>query len=318
MKVLVTGGDGYIGRHLSSYLSSFHDVHILDNFSLGLTDYDYFYKDKPITLHECDILEYDKVKEAVTKINPQLAFHLAAIHYIPKCERLPVLAASINIMGTINLLRASKKGARIVFVSSAAVYAPSKIPHSEGISDLGPTDIYGLTKLHAEQYTKYYSRIKGLRTTIVRLFNVIGPGETNPHLLPVIISQLLKGNRKIKLGNLNPKRDYIYIMDVVKGLEAIGAISENKINEAEVLNLGTSQMHSVEEIVNLLSEVIREKIDIEIEQRRVRKTDRPFLCSDNTKLSELTGWKPRYQIRAALKETFVNPDFRFSDFEEII
>jgi len=308
-RILVTGGDGYIGRHLCLSLSLTNDVHILDNFSFGLDGRSH-YQGQRITIHHCDIRESDRVNEVIDSVNPEIVFHLAAIHFIPQCEKTPDVTLATNVIGTINILRAVKDGTRIIFTSSGAVYAPDSNSHFEDTSVLGPTEIYGLAKLHGEHYVEYYTRLKQLKTTIVRLFNVIGPGETNPHILPVIIAQLLKDNRIIRLGNVKPKRDYIYIEDVVEGFVAIGFMGEMAIEHGKVLNLGTSQAYSVEEIVVMLSEIIDENISIKVDPRRVRKIDRPILRADITKITRLTGWSPKYSIQAALEETWKNPEFR--------
>lgn len=163
----------------------------------------------------------------------------------------------------------------------------------------------------------YSGLLKQLKTTIVFLFNVIGPGETNPHLLPVIISRLLKANHTISLGNVKPKGDYIYMADAVEGFAAIGLMDESAVESGKVLNLGTSQMYYVEKIVSILSEIIWVKIIVEIDPSRVRKVDRPVLCADITKTTQLSGCRPRYSIQAALKVTSENPEFRIPGLEEV-
>jgi UDP-glucose 4-epimerase len=315
MKILVTGGDGLVGRPLCRFLSQEHDVHVLDCFIFGFEES--FYNDLGVAVHRCDIREFDRLQEVVSEVNPDLIFHLAALHFIPECENKPDKAIQINTLGTVNLLRAVKRGARVVIASTAAVYAPDTNPHIEDKSKIMPADIYGFSKLHAEHYVQYFKKLKDIKTTLVRLFNVIGPGETNPHVLPVILDQLLKGKRVISLGNVKPKRDYIFVEDVAEGFAAIGLMDGKAAEKADVLNLGTSKAYSVEEMVAMLSEILGEKITIDVDPERVRKTDRPLLLADINKITNLTGWKPRFSIEQALKATWECPDFRITGLGEI-
>lgn len=309
------GGDGYVGRHSCRHLSGSHEVHILDRFLFG-QDRDSYYKDDNVVLHDLDICDFQKVEALLWNVDPEVIFHLAAVHFIPQCEKHPDYAIATNVAGTVGLLRALKKGSRLIFVSSAAVYAPDRNPHREDVGVLGPGDIYGLTKLHGEQYVQYFGRRKKLETSIVRLFNVIGPGETNPHVLPVIMSQLWKGQRVIRLGNIHTRRDYIFTQDTAEGLATLGLREVESITGEETLNLGTCTHYSVAELVAKLSRIIGEEIRIEIDPRRVRETDRPILCADMTRTKQLTGWEPRFSICSALEDTWRNPDLRFSGFEE--
>ena len=128
-----------------------------------------------------------------------------------------------NVHGTVNLLCAAPPGTRFVFASSGAVYKPDDKPHVEDDATLGPSDVYGYTKLHGEHYVKYFAAQRVSRAVVVRLFNVVGPGETNPHLLPEIIAQLKAGRTTLRLGNMSPKRDYIHVRDAASRLRRRGA-----------------------------------------------------------------------------------------------
>ena len=108
-----------------------------------------------LKLHDTDITHASAVAETVDRIQPDAIVHLAAIHYIPECEENPDLAVSTNVAGTVNLLNACHPGMRFVYASSAAVYAPAPGPHREDGS-IAPADIYGWSKLHGEQYVKYF------------------------------------------------------------------------------------------------------------------------------------------------------------------
>src|SRR5690606_5951251 len=128
------------------------------------------------------------------------------------------------------------------------------------------------------------------RAAIIRLFNVIGPGETNPHVLPAIISQLLAGRRTLQLGNCHPRRDYINVEDVVSGIQAI-AFGLDASPGVDVVNLGTGFSYSVYSLVEQLSEIVGDELTIESDPARVRATDRALLQADIRHIREQYGWQ---------------------------
>jgi UDP-glucose 4-epimerase len=306
MRVLITGGNGYVGREVTRLLHQHHDVCILDNVRYGkirLSDEQL----SRIRFERADITNQQEVEHVLSDFSPEAIIHLAAIHYIPECEQNPSLTVSTNVIGTINLLRACPSGCRFVHASSGAVYKPSLEPHRES-SDIEPSDIYGLSKLQSEQYVRYFARQHGLETVIVRLFNVIGPGETNPHLLPEIVAQLKSGRTTIHLGNIWPKRDYIHVRDAARGFVATALNHIVPPGESTIVNLGTSQPYSVAEVIEKLR--IIAEIDFEYEQDsgRMRAVDRPHLAADNHQIRRLFGWQPELTIDQALSDLWLNPD----------
>jgi UDP-glucose 4-epimerase len=239
---------------------------------------------------------------------PDVIIHLAALHYIPECERNPALAVATNVAGTLNLLQWAPTGSRFVFASSGAVYKPQAQPHSEAASDVGPTDIYGLTKLHGEQYVTAMAAKRDLRAVVVRLFNVIGPGETNPHLLPEMVAQLKAGRNTIELGNLTPRRDYIDVRDAAAGFAAAALGNAVNMGKTCVVNLGTSRTYSVSEVVERLRHISGVGFDISQNPDRIRSVDRPVLAADNRQITKLFGWRQQYTLDDALAALWANPD----------
>ena len=154
---------------------------------------------------------------------------------------------------------------------------------------------------------RYHAAKAGFEAVIVRLFNVVGPGETNPHLLPEIIKQLKQGTRTLKLGNTAPKRDYIHVGDAAAGFIAAGTKPLPAGEKLATANLGTNSEYSVDEVVAKIGEVIGERITIETDPAKVRKSDRPHLLADNGRMKELFGWTPQHDLAASLRATWDDP-----------
>ena len=298
MKTLITGGAGFIGSAIVPALQKEnYDIFVLDNLSFGNREF-IDVPDEKFFL--ADIRDAARTDEIIAHINPDIIVHLAAIHFIPYCNQHPVEAADINIRGTMNILSAAQKLKslkKIFFASTAAVYPISDIAVNEE-NELLPLDIYGLTKLTGEHLLKKFHLETGIDTIVCRFFNAFGPNETNPHLIPEIENQLREGERKINLGNLTPKRDFIHTYDMASAVKHL--LKLNNIG-FDIFNLGRGIEYSVVEIVEAFERQLNEKITIEVEASRVRKVERQHLLADVNKLKKKTGWNPVWGIDEGIK-----------------
>ncbi|MGO9934857.1 MAG: NAD-dependent epimerase/dehydratase family protein [Steroidobacteraceae bacterium] len=300
-RILVTGGAGYVGRALIERLSRdpAAELHVWDNLSSG--EHRVRAVDLArMTLHRVDLRDSVAVAALMRTLSPSLIFHLAAVHYIPACEAAPGDAISINVAGTVNLLHAAVNRPKFVFASTAAVYSPSEQPHLEDSGGIGPVDIYGLTKLQAERYIHYFHLLGKIDAVVVRLFNVIGPGETNPHLVPAIIRQISRGERNIKLGNLFPKRDYIHVGDAAEGFLRL-AHAGGEQRAPLISNLGTGRSYGVRDVVEKIADAAAVRLEIDQDPDRVRSNDRPLLCASTQRLRALTGWLPETSMADSVR-----------------
>lgn len=298
---LVTGGAGYVGSWLVRALldQTAADVVVYDNLFNGKRG---FVPDHPrVTLIEGDITNSDQVQRALAEHKPQWVFHLAALHYIPYCNAHPVETMKVNVVGTEVLLEACRRHVpqRLVAASSAAVYSPCDVANTEEDTP-GPMDIYGLSKLANEQQLQLFSsRQPECRCVAARFFNVFGPRETNPHVIPEIVRQIHEGQDELELGNVKPKRDYVYVADVAA---ALVAMARKTAAPYRVYNVGTSVEHSVEEIVEELSRVSGRTVRIRVDPSRVRASERMHLLCDRTRIGREIGWKPEYTLASGIEE----------------
>lgn len=310
-KLLITGGCGFVGRELVHIAQDHYDVHVVDNLLSGKHRLGKM-NSRKFKFHNVDLRNKNKTEKLIKKICPDIIIHLAAIHFIPKCEKDPDLACTTNIIATINILRCLNKKVKFIFTSSAAVYSPSNRELVEDSSRLSPVDIYGHTKLHGEHYVNLYSKLNQLDTCIVRLFNVIGPGETNPHVLPEIFFQLKKGKKELYLGNLESKRDFIDVRDVATGFLKLCKKNFNELPKSRIINLGSGKTYSMRELLNFVREICNIKFKIKKDLSKFRKVDNPVILASSKKLQNFLKWKPYFDIKDSIKITWKDDDVHLS------
>jgi UDP-glucose 4-epimerase len=303
MKVLITGGAGFIGSAIvPKLLKQNCEIFVIDNLSFGQRkiisqiDEAHFF--------EVDIRDKAKLSATLSEIQPQIVIHLAAIHFIPYCNANPFETTEINILGTQNLLEAMQElnsVKKIVFASTAAVYPIYDGAVSE-THELKPLDIYGLSKLTGEHLCKKFYLESQIDTIICRFFNAFGPNETNPHLIPEIDEQLKNGQRTLKLGNLTPKRDFIHTHDMANAIWQL--LSLENVGY-DTYNLGRGIEYAVTEVVEAFEKLLNEKIKIEVDSSKVRKVERQHLLADVSKLKAI-GWEPEHSLEQGINDMINN------------
>jgi len=194
----------------------------------------------------------------------------------------------VNILGTQRILDVSARVGlqRFVFASTADVYRPAVTPHTE-TDPVDPVGVYGLSKFLGESLVRHaVCGARGIAHAVVaRLFNIFGPGETNPHLIPEIFDQLSQGD-VLRLGNMSTRRDYVWVGDVA---HALVALSQRDVPDGEVLtvNVGSGVSASAAEIVEILSRLSGRMITVESDAARMRRVDRPNLQAASDLLQTL-------------------------------
>jgi len=293
----VTGGAGFVGRRLiDALVGRGWQVWVLDDFSAGRRE-----DLAAITGATCHVVEADvaaaaSVAAAVAEAQPAVVFHLAAIHFIPQCERDPLRTLQTNIIGTQAVLDAvqTQPGCRMVFASTGDVYVPSIEPHHEQ-SALGPPSIYGLSKATGERLVQRAGD-SGVDYRIARLFNIFGPGDRVAHVLPDIVNRLSRTG-VLALGRLDAVRDYVYVDDVV---EALIALSDHD-GPDRVFNIGTGEGRSVRDLVAGVEAACGFPVPVRIDPARLRPIERPVLVADPSLARTALGWAPRTAFADGLR-----------------
>lgn len=296
-KIAVTGGAGFIGSCLVNTLAAQgHSVLSLDNYGNGRKE---FLNTSPnLQAIEGDLREDGEWTHAWKAFAPDYVVHLAAIHYIPYCNAHWLETQDVNVVGLQRVLDLSLESKGVVIASSAAVYGPNDNLHKE-TETMSGTDIYGVSKVMNEMVLELWTKWKKVPARAARFFNVYGPNETNPHIIPEILMQASKGDR-IELGNMDTKRDYIYVEDIVSGVVALlGSFADGKTYDA--YNIGTGKEYSARELVEVIGGALGRPIEGVSVPERYRPSDRPHLCADNSKLRAL-GWSPSYSIETGMKK----------------
>src|SRR5580658_7397717 len=272
---LVSGGLGFIGNELVRQLIG-SPTAILDNRNRVAPKIEDLC-DVPV--REVNLVDHDEVAAALKELKPRVVFHMAAIHYIPECNANPERTQRVNVEGTLSLLRACSAAGveHLLLASSGAVYADSP----DALTEQSPAlqvDIYGWTKLHAEQLCAWHASMEGLPVTLCRLFNNYGPRETNAHIIPEIIGQLRKSDT-LHLGNISPRRDYIHTSDTARALRALAAVPPPR-GGVRVVNVASGQHCSVEELILLMGRQLHRKLEVSHDPARFRKADKLVQVAD--------------------------------------
>lgn len=275
---MVTGGAGFIGSHLvRRLLSRSCEVAVLDDLRVWQGAPDRRPALPPdAEFFEVDLCQSEAVATAVSSWKPDFTVHLAALHFIPYCQANPAETLAVNVVGTQNVLDALaglREPCPIVLASTADVYEPSLEPHVESAA-VGPNNVYGLSKLVTEHLGRMFEVTAAVPVTILRLFNVYGPGETNPHFIPAILEQLHRG-RDLRLGNLDSKRDYVFVEDVVRTI-----VSLLPLSSSITVNVCTGRSHSGHEVIHCIERILGQELLIEQGIEHLRPSDRPNLQGD--------------------------------------
>ena len=301
----ITGAAGFLGSHVVDHLlARGTPVLAVDDVSTGNEAFVARHAGNPaFTLARQDVRDAAALRALFEAHRPEAVVHLAALHFIPACAADPPRTVSLNVHGTQCVLSAARAAGagRFWFASAGDVYAPSDLPLHEADSPTGPFNIYGMTKLIGEQLVALESRGRpDARFVVGRLFNLYGPRETNPHILPEVFGQLRANpGTPLRLGNLAPTRDLVPVADAAR---AVVATLDAAPPGVTTVNVATGVAVSMWEVLDLIGEVRGEPLRVETDPAKVRPVERAHLRADVGKLREMNGWVPHADLRRGLAE----------------
>lgn len=306
-KVLVTGADGFIGSHLVEHLvsegfdvrafcqyNSFNRWGWIDNFDKETLS--------KIEIFTGDVRDPNGVRTAMKDCT--VVYHLAALIAIPYSYYSPDSYIDTNIKGTLNIVQAAKDLGveRVLVTSTSEVYGTAQYVPIDELHPKQPQSPYSASKIGADSIADSFYRSFDLPITIVRPFNTYGPRQSARAIIPTIISQMLNGYEEIKLGDLTPTRDLLYVADTVRGFVAIAKSTALIGHEC---NIATNSEITMQEMADTLVDLINPNAKIVQDKERLRpaKSEVFRLFGDNKKILQHTDWTVKHSLKQGLQNT---------------
>jgi len=298
MKILVTGGAGFIASHIADRLVELkQDVVVVDNLSTGKREY----INSKARFYKCDITNYETLELVFNIERPEIVIHHAAQIDVQTSLKRPAFDAQNNIIGTINILECCRKlnVRKIIYPSSAAVYGtPQYLPVDEK-HPIEPISFYGISKYIPEHYIKTFCNLYNMKYTIFRYSNVYGirqdpKGEGG--VVSIFLYKLLNEKTPYIFGDGEQTRDFIYVKDVVEANVLALYRGDN-----EIINISTKRAVSVNELYKIIKQIIGSSV--EVEYKPVREGDILHSYLNNTIANEKLGWNITFGLDEGLRET---------------
>lgn len=297
--ILITGATGFAGGHLVESLAGSHR---LVGWGRGTP--------RPESAHlvewqVVDLLDRSRVRSAIASLRPATVFHLAGAPQVAESWRDTTKPLAGNVLATSHLLDAIRRAGltcRVVVTGSATVYAPSDTPINEEDA-VAPASPYALSKLAQEQLAMRAFADDGLDIVIVRPFNHTGPRQPPAFVAPSMARQIAlieKGDVEpvIRVGNLEARRDFTDVRDVVRAYAALAA----RGNGGEIYNVGSGVGRSIQSLLDALRSRSRVEVRVEVDPDRLRPTETTALVADTTRLRDCTGWRPQISFESMLDD----------------
>ncbi|MFI8687963.1 NAD-dependent epimerase/dehydratase family protein [Rossellomorea sp. NPDC077527] len=296
MKVLVTGGAGFIGYHVTKNLQKKgHSVILIDSLITGNEEN----IPEGVAFYKMDITS-PEIETVFIKEEPDIIIHLAAQISVSYSMKNPQEDGKVNIIGTINLLHLSAKYhlKKFIFASSAAVYGtPVRLPIDES-HQLMPTSSYGLSKMTSENYIQMYHQSNSLSYTILRFSNVYGPRQTSEGeagVVSIFLNNAAQDKPIQVFGNGNQTRDFIYVKDVAEACVRALDLGENT-----TINIGSRTQLSINHLIHTIAKISEKPLSVQFEPAREGDIEHSSL--HYSKAREQLDWAPHYTLEQGLRE----------------
>jgi GDP-4-dehydro-6-deoxy-D-mannose reductase len=309
MKVLITGITGFAGSHLADYiLAEQPEAQVAGIYRWRSRSENVEHLESRVPLVECDIRDASATHAVIQDLKPDLIFHLAAQSFVPSSWRAPHESLSTNILGQLNLFEAIRKAdldCRIQIAGSSEEYGlvhDEELPITED-QPLRPLSPYAVSKVGQDVLAYQYFKSFGLAAVRTRGFNHTGPRRPSVFVCSDFARQVVEiglGLRPpvIRVGNLEARRDFTDVRDIVRGYWL--ALTQGE--PGEVYNLCSGRSWSIQEILDKLIALAGVEVKIEVDGERLRPSDVPRLEGDASRLRSLTGWEPRIPFDQTLQD----------------
>ena len=303
MKILVTGGGGFIGSHLVDLLlKRDHTINVLDNFSTGK------YSNLPHVHPNLQIIEGDirNIDTALqTAAGCDAIVHLAAVASVQASVDDPIGTHGVNLVGTVNLLEAAKQHSikRFIFASSAAVYGNTEVMPVSEVTQLSPLTPYAVDKLASEYYIDFYRRQYDLTPAVFRFFNIFGsrqdPSSPYSGVISIFMQRAINDQSMTVFGDGKQSRDFVYVADLV---ELLADAVENQNLYHLPMNVGNGLQTDLNQLLDLIRGFTGKKLDVSYVESR--EGDIKHSLADNRAVCEKMNYQNRYSIARGLEMTY--------------
>lgn len=304
MKILITGGAGFIGSHLcEKYTKEGHTILCLDNFLSGdLNNVKHLLEFRNFKLIKGDVRDFELLEKIMRDVN--VVFHLAAQIHVDRSYVEPKLTYDINVIGTQNILEIARlyDASKVIYASTSEVYGSAQYVPIDEKHPLNAPHPYGASKIAADRMCNAYMQTYGMNISILRLFNVFGPRQRDigyGGVISIFTRRVLSNISPIIYGDGLQTRDYTYIEDAVRAYDLVF-----KHNEpiCEPINFGSGREETILDLANMIIEYAGKKGRIKPVHVAPRIGEVKCLIANAAKAKELLGWKPKYKLEKGLRE----------------
>lgn len=298
-RALIFGVGGFVGGYLTKELQQ-HGYEVYGSDAVDKHP-------EGIPFRKVDLLNAEAVVELVADVHPDAIVNLAAISSVGLSWKIPQTTIQVNVVGALNILEAAKACnpmPKVLFIGSSEEYAESDRPIDEN-APLNANNPYGISKMTQERFAKSYRERYGMKVYCVRAFNHTGVGQNANFVVPSWCKQVAEISRsgrpgRMRVGNLNVKRDFGNVKDVVRAYRMVLESEDCNI----IYNIGTGNSVLLKDLLDYIVSLSEQPITVEVDPALTRPVDTPVICCDHSLITEKLGWEPKYTLFDTVKEMY--------------